>query len=84
VESLPLTELEEKVETDFSQEGEAKVCAQSTPNEQVHLEMEQREDEMLQLEALRKNLKLNHPLHKLKSKMIQLQMFVSLSVTKLI
>jgi hypothetical protein len=45
VESLPLTELEEKVETHFSQEGEAKVCAQSTPNEQVCLEMEQREDE---------------------------------------
>jgi hypothetical protein len=39
---------------------------------------------MLQLEAVRKELKLNHPLHKLKSKMIQLQMFVSLSVTKLI
>ncbi len=44
MESLPLTELEEKVETDFSQ-GEAKVCAQSTPNELVYLEMEQREDE---------------------------------------
>jgi hypothetical protein len=39
---------------------------------------------MLQLEAVRKKLKLNHPLHKLKSKMIQLQKFVSLSVTKLI
>ncbi len=37
---------------------------------------------MLQLEAVRKKLKLNHPLHKLKSKMMQ--MFVSLSVTKLI
>jgi hypothetical protein len=45
VESLPVTELEEKVETHFSQEGEAEVCAQSTPNEQAYLEMEQREDE---------------------------------------
>jgi hypothetical protein len=45
VESLPVTELEEKVETHFSQEGEAEVCAQSTPNEQTYLEMEQREDE---------------------------------------
>jgi hypothetical protein len=45
VESLPLTELEEKVETNFLQEGEAKECAQSTPNEQAYLEMEQREDE---------------------------------------
>jgi hypothetical protein len=39
---------------------------------------------MLQLGAGRRKLKLNHPLHKLKSKMIQLQMLVSLSVTKLI
>ncbi len=37
-----VTELEEKVETHFSQEGEGEVCAQNTPNEQVYLEMEQR------------------------------------------
>ncbi len=42
VQSLLVIELEEKVETHFSQEGEGEVCAQRTPNEQMYLEMEQK------------------------------------------
>jgi hypothetical protein len=57
VESLPLTELEEKVETDFSQEGEANVCARSTPNEQAYLEMEQREDEDAKTGSIEEEIK---------------------------
>ncbi len=42
VQSLLVSKLKEKVETHFSQEGEGEVCAQSTPNEQMYLEMEQK------------------------------------------
>ncbi len=45
------------METDFSQEGEANVCARSTPNEQAYLEMEQREDEDAKTGSIEEEIK---------------------------